>query len=100
MHFTSSLLGGVALLSFVSAVPLEKKAIGYGDRSEYAAAYAASSGGPISILPVSQTLPGQQLSTVYPNSPAPTNNYGGAPAPAYSGPSGVPAPDATYYGGS
>ena len=68
MHFLCSLSGGITLLSLVAAVPLEKRAIGYGDRSEYAAEYAASG--------VSSYA---AISTVLPNTPAAPQPTGGAP---------------------
>lgn len=35
MRFTSSLIGGVLLLTFTTAKPVKKRELGYGDRSEY-----------------------------------------------------------------
>ena len=91
MHF--SRLSAVALVSLVSAAPLEKREIGYGNRADYAAAWNAQA-----TASTYAPAPGQgQYGYPTPGvpAPAPVPSYGAAP-PSYSAPSGGynPAPPA------
>jgi hypothetical protein len=83
MHAFPSLLAGVCLLSFASAIPVDKRDIGYGDRSDYLAEYWAHQSSGASYYPSNP-----------PNGPQPSSHPTGAGG--WNGqppqPTGAPAP--------